>query len=284
MQKLEWRAPSGGRLLKLLEEAGVPYNAGRKALRSKDIRVNGVKVKEDCQLQAGDELCVFLPEPPRPRVIFEDERLLALEKPQGLETTGEQSLESQARLHWPAARPCHRLDAQTGGLVLFALDDKTEEALLEAIRLRLPRKIYQCIVCGIPQPAEKLLRGYLVKNARDAQVRVYDSPHPQGREILTRYRLLEQLEGGLSRLEVELITGRTHQIRAHLAHAGHPVLGDDKYGDREMNRRLGVRAQQLFAVQIALHFPQGSLLARYEGLELNCPPRWSSKVALQPDR
>ena len=104
---------------------------------------------------------------------------------------------------------------------------------------------------GTPEPAEKTLRAWLLKDAQAAHVRVLDAPQKGALPIETRYRVLSE-EGGLSRLEVDIPTGRTHQIRAQLAHIGHPILGDDKYGDRALNRKYGVRAQRLWAVRLTL--------------------------------
>ena len=113
------------------------------------------------------------------------------------------------------------------------------------------------------------MRAYLRKDAEIARVAVTDYPARGAQEIVTAYRVLEA--GEQSRLEVELITGRTHQIRAHLAHIGHPILGDDKYGDRALNRRLGLRRQQLWATRLVVH-AEGAL-AYLNGKEFTteCP-------------
>ena len=146
---------------------------------------------------------------------------------------------------------CHRLDAQTGGLLLLAKSEPAREEAVAAFAAHQVRKVYHCLVRGAPQPAEKTLRAWLEKDAQAARVRIWDSPRGGALPIETRYRTLAR-EGELSRLEVEIPTGRTHQIRAQLAHIGHPILGDDKYGDRALNRRFGVRAQQLWAVRLTL--------------------------------
>ena len=172
MKKLEFTAKSG-RLLKQLEEAGVPYAAAQKALRSKDVLVNGQRVKSDVQLGEGDTIGIFFNEP-IVAVIYEDERLLVVDKPQGMATEGENALEEKVLQMRPAARLCHRLDQNTGGLVLFAKDEEAYEAVFAAMKERTIRKFYRCIVAGAPCPREATVRAFLKKDAQAAYVKVFD--------------------------------------------------------------------------------------------------------------
>ena len=145
-----------------------------------------------------------------------------------------------------------------------ALDQKLEEnqaALDQAFRERTLKKEYTCLVRGEMRPPEKVCRAYLIKNARVGRVRVISHETPGARPIVTAYRTLSR-EGELSRLQVDLLTGRTHQIRAHLAYLAHPILGDDVYGDRAVNRRLkSVGRLKLCASSLTLHFQDGPLAA-----------------------
>ena len=161
-------------------------------------------------------------------------------------TEGENALEEKVLQTHPTARLCHRLDQNTGGLVLFAKDEEAYEAIFAAMKERTIRKFYRCIVAGAPCPREATVRAFLKKDAQAAYVTVFDIEREGAKEIITAYKTLRA--GALSMLEVELITGRTHQIRAHLAHLGCPIVGDDKYGDRALNKSLGVKMQALFAV------------------------------------
>ena len=225
----------------------------RNAFRARDVKRNGARVPADAQTLPGDVITVFCGEAEQPaQILFEDKDFLILVKRQGMPTQGPGSAETLCARHCGApVFACHRLDAQTGGLLLLAKNEPAREEAVAAFAAHQVRKVYHCLVRGAPQPAEKTMRAWLEKDAQAARVRVWDSPRGGALPIETRYRTLAR-EGELSRLEVEIPTGRTHQIRAQLAHIGHPILGDDKYGDRALNRRFGVRAQQLWAVRLTL--------------------------------
>ncbi len=206
-------------------------------------------------------------------IVWRDDNLLACDKPAGLSVAEEDGGDSlEARLNRALGRvyPVHRLDVATRGLVLFARSETARDALNQAIRARTIRKFYHCRVWGDPGSAPRELHAYLEKDEAAARVRVFDAPRPgaNAKEIVTRCRALSRgAESSL--LEVELVTGRTHQIRAHLAHEGFPLLGDDRYGDRERDRRAGVRALALEAVRLELFFPKGSALAYLNGTILS---------------
>jgi len=159
------------------------------------------------------------------------------------------------------------LDVQTGGLLLFTKDDDAFSSALEAFSKRTFQKYYTCRVKGCPARHEAVIRAYLRKDAQISRVSVTDYPARGAVEIATAYRVLERGEHAV--LEVELITGRTHQIRAHLAHIGHPILGDDKYGDRLLNRRLGLKKQQLWATRLV--FQSEGALSYLNGREFTVP-------------
>lgn len=202
------------------------------------------------------------------RVVYEDADVLVADKPRGMAVAradgGDDTLEDRLRALYGDVRPVHRLDVATAGLVLFARNAAAEAALSEAIRMRAIRKFYRCTVRGVPAPREATARAWLVKDAARAHVALFDAPRPGAKEVLTRYRVLSE-NGESAECEIELLTGRTHQIRAHMAHLGHPLLGDDHYGDRAWNRSMRAAELALTAVRLELHFPEGSSLARLEG-------------------
>ncbi|MCL1964186.1 MAG: RNA pseudouridine synthase, partial [Firmicutes bacterium] len=143
------------------------------------------------------------------------------------------------------------LDVMTGGLVLLAKDARALAVAEDAFARHALAKGYRALVRGCPTPKEAILTAYLRKDAERARVRVLDRAAEGTVPIETRYRVVEAGEE-ISRVEIGLITGRTHQIRAHMAHIGHPILGDDKYGDRAFNRDHGARRQKLWATRLVL--------------------------------
>jgi len=255
----------------LVQTAGdVPMWAIRETMKKRDVRVDGVRISGDMRVCEGQEIRVFWPKSimsmekkvlPAPEIVFEDERVLLVNKPQGIASQNEDDpLAGDSALtraieylkgkgeKTDCVHLCHRLDVQTGGLLLIVKDDDAYESAVRAFTERTFRKYYTCLVKGCPARPEETMRAYLRKDAQISRVVVTDYPARGAQEIMTAYRVVEP--GACARLEVELITGRTHQIRAHLAHIGHPILGDDKYGDRMLNRQLGLRRQQLWATRM----------------------------------
>lgn len=276
----------------LMQTAGdAPAWAVREVIKKRDVRVDGARIAGDMRVREGQEIRVFWPKSvvlagkkalPAPEIVYEDERVLLINKPQGVPSQNEDSpLEGDSALTRVIAcldargeqtdrvRLCHRLDVQTGGLLLLTKDDAAYEAAVEGFTARTFQKYYTCRVKGCPARAQKTMRAWLRKDAQLSRVAVTDYPARGAQEIVTAYRVLEA--GELARLEVELITGRTHQIRAHLAHIGHPILGDDKYGDRALNRQLGLRRQQLWATRLVFH--ASGALSYLEGrvFSVDCP-------------
>ncbi|MBO6061902.1 MAG: RluA family pseudouridine synthase, partial [Clostridia bacterium] len=170
---------------------------------------------------------------------YSDEDVFVINKPAGVTVAnadgGEDTLEARLVAAGAAAYPVHRLDAKTSGLIIFARNERAKAALDEAMRLRTVEKVYRAVVKGRPQPEKGTLKLYAVKDAAAGLVRVYEAPRAGAADMETRYKVC-RTEGGLSVVEAELVTGRTHQIRASFAHIGCPILGDDKYGDRDFNR------------------------------------------------
>ena len=240
----------------------LPESVLRRVFAAKDVRLDGQRISRESPVSAGAQFSVFLPDSASPEslsVVYEDQDVLLVNKRAGLcvEADGPGvSLAALCRQHvgappdalFPA--PCHRLDNQTCGLCLFAKNQPALDVLLTVFRERSLEKYYVCLVRGIMKPPAAVCKAWLLKNAREACVRVTDHPVPGARPIVTGYETLES--GPVSRLKVHLITGRTHQIRAHLAALGHPILGDDLYGDRALNRARKVRSLRLCAVSLRL--------------------------------
>lgn len=247
-------APAG-RADKLLEKLlAMPRWQLRDAFSRRDVKRDGKRIAPDDLLSPGDRVLIYSPFERKVAVdcVYQDSEYVLIHKMPGLPTQGPASVESAASNQLGIAlKACHRLDAQTGGLLLFA---KTEKALAEAERAFYDHRVektYRALVRGRPDPAEATLSAYLIKDSAASTVRVASRSQPGAARIRTRYRVIES-DGEISRVEVDLLTGRTHQIRAHMAYIGHPVLGDDKYGDRAFNKAHGARRQMLWAVKLTL--------------------------------
>jgi len=209
--------------------------------------------------------------------VYCDKDILCVDKRAGFEVvsrSGEADLLSLLEPLYGRLYPVHRLDANTEGLVLFARNQAACEELERAFLDRTIEKTYHCIVSGRMKQRAACLNAYCRKDADRALVHVTAHPQPGAKQMRTAYRVMrEQNANGqvYSLLEVELLTGRTHQIRAHLAFEGNPIVGDDKYGDRSVNRAAGQRRQMLLAKRVVLHFASGSPLAHLDGLALESP-------------
>ena len=222
----------------------LPERALREAFTARDVKMDGARCAKDAPVVPGAEVTVFTPYEAALPVVFENGRLLAVDKPAGVscdaDAYGSLTVADWAALQAKGAytpRLCHRLDNPTSGLLLMAKDAEAEDALKAMFARHDCQKTYVCLVRGTPSPRAATREAWLQKDAKRARVRVSDRETPGAKPIATAYETLRA--GGISLLRVTLLTGRTHQIRAHMAHLSHPVLGDDLYGDRDFNRRFG---------------------------------------------
>ncbi len=238
---------------------GITYGAIQKLFRKGDVRVNGKKVFKDTVVTDGDVIRVYYKEQERDFTpFFDNEYIACFFKPARIACTGENSLEEAIKAKYGYII-CHRLDTNTEGIVIFA---KTEEVFAEmkkVFKTRSVEKHYLTAVAGIVRGSGEL-KAYLIKNADESFVKIYDKRMPGSVEIVTRYDVIYTGRSG-SVLDVELVTGRTHQIRAHLAHTGHPVIGDPKYCPEKTNRYFGKKYQLLRAYKVIFHIADGALAA-----------------------
>ena len=227
-------------------------------LRAKDIKVNGVRTNKNVGLRAGDEIIYYTSEKqesaPTHFKVFEDENIYIADKLSGVSCEG-----LSAELNtYGTFYPVHRLDRNTCGLLVYAKTPSSEQILLKAFKEREVKKTYIAVCKNCFKSDARTLTAYLKKDQKNALVRVYDDPAEGRQKIITEYRVAKRADD-IALVTINLHTGRTHQIRAHMAHVGCPVLGDNKYGDEALNKKYGLIRQCLVAKRLEFVCLSGEL-------------------------
>ncbi len=287
----------------------LPQSRMYKAIRTKNIKVNRKRCEISQRLIEGDVVDIYLPDeffssekpsgdydflkaPAEITVVYEDENILLIDKKSGLvvhedESSTPDTLANRMKHYLydrgeydPAAENsfapalCNRLDRNTGGIVIAAKNAEALRILNLKIREREIEKKYLCITAGIPPKKADTLTNYLFKDSKTNTVTVSDRKTPSNRTIITKYRVLRRV-GELALVEVELLTGRTHQIRAHMAYIGCPLLGDGKYGSNEINRRYHIGTQALYSYKLKFVFTgESGILDYLNGREFEVGDVW----------
>ena len=257
------------KLSKFLKEkygADMPYSTFMKLLRNKDIKINGARVNKDVGLTVGDEIAVyfdgdnldFLP-------VFEKLGVVVFNKPPVLTS---EEFEEKLNKKYPFIKLCHRLDRNTSGLLVFASNETSYEEMLKAFKDRTVDKFYKAEVYGKLQNKQATLVSYLKKDEKEGLVKIFNDKVQGSVKIITEYKVIEEYEK-TSLLHVKLVTGKTHQIRAHLAHIGHFIVGDGKYGDSKINKELKAKRQKLTAYKIKFNFDKKSPLYELNETEIS---------------
>ena len=250
---------------------GLCTNTIYKALRKKDIRINDIKVNSNVFLQTGDSVKIFISDEflfkqnhCNFNKVYEDDNILIIDKPAEIEVTGSNSITSILKRQYAYIEPCHRLDRNTTGLLIFAKNKDALDILLQKFKNREIEKHYKAMVYGIPNIKSQTLEAYLFKDNKKALVYISDTPQKGYVKIVTSYKVLEKnIEKNYCILDIQLHTGKTHQIRAHLAHIGYPIIGDGKYGINKINKQFGYKTQQLSSSYIKFNFKTDAKILNY---------------------
>lgn len=248
---------------------GLTKNTLCKAFRKKDIRINNIKIGQDKTVNLGDEVTVYIVDDLlfkeiNIEKIYEDENILVVNKPNNIEVLGDNSLTNILSKEYLFISPCHRLDRNTKGIVLFAKNEASLDILLKKFKNHEIEKHYLAKVYGIPKIKAQKLTAYLFKDNKKSLVYISDTPKKGYVKIETSYTVIEtNKKENYSLLDVELHTGKTHQIRAHLAHIGFPIIGDGKYGINEINKRFGCTTQALYSYSLKFNFTTDAGILNY---------------------
>ncbi|MGN0748603.1 MAG: RluA family pseudouridine synthase [Christensenellales bacterium] len=280
MIKKEFICQKQDKLLNIVSKNEISYANANKLLRKKDIRVDNIRTTENLTVYPGQKITVFLPEETKINerkyfdVIFEDENVLIVNKQKGIEVTSqtENSIE-KILLKEKKVFPLNRLDRNTEGLVIFAKTKEFFEKLKKAMKNGEIEKFYLLEVVGIPNFENKTVISFLQKDEEKSEVKIFDNPKKDSVKIETNLNVINRSPGGTSILIAKIHNGKTHQIRAQLAHIGFPIVGDGKYGKNVDNKKFKSKTQKLTAFKLAFNFKDKEL--KYlNNLNLEIKPTW----------
>lgn len=270
---------NGKKLNKFLTDniPNLTYGFFCNTLRKKDIKVNGKRTNKDITVFENDEVIIYISDDllnsksiensVNLEIIFEDGNILVINKPANIEVTGTKSLTDLVHNHYKNSNfkpmPCHRLDRNTTGLILYAKNEQALNILLDKFKKHEIEKHYLTVVYGIPDFNYKKSECYLFKDSKKSIVYISNTPKKGYTKIITSFSVLKKNDNNTSVLDVELKTGKTHQIRAHLAHLGYPIIGDGKYGKNSINKMFNKKHQMLCSYILKFNFITDSGILNY---------------------
>lgn len=275
MKRLVVNKKYNGKKLNRFLQDNIPNlsnNLFYKTLRQKDIKVNDKRVNNNIIVYLDDKIQVYiddklLEDKTNIKIIYEDDNILVINKKANIEVTGENSLTTQVNKKYSNKKfkpmPCHRIDRNTTGLVIFAKNQETLNIIFDKFKKHEIEKHYLALVYGTPKKKCARLEDYLFKDNKKSRVYVSNIPKKGYQKIVTEYKVIKENKNNTTLLDVQIETGRTHQIRAHLAYIGYPIVGDGKYGINEINKRLGYKYQQLKSYKIKFNFTTDAGILNY---------------------
>ena len=274
MEKKIFIADKNDKLANLLSKEGFSYNYASKLIRNKDVKVDDVRVKENIDVLFGSEITVFYTEEnikQKFEIVYEDNNVYLINKKAGIEVEGPAGLEGCL----PDAMAVHRLDRNTEGLLVMAKNTEAKEILLNAFKNHEVEKKYLAEVVGSSDFKGEIYKAYLVKDKESAFVKIIKNNCKGATSIATGFKTLKSNPSS-SIVECQLITGKTHQIRAHLSFLGHAIIGDGKYGKNENNKKFKQKTQKLHCFYIKFNKLNGKL-NYLNKKEFICFPTWYPK-------
>ncbi|MBQ8015785.1 MAG: RluA family pseudouridine synthase [Clostridia bacterium] len=306
---------SGQRLDKFISKAvpALPKSLMYKYIRTKRIKVNSKRSEISTKLLEGDTVDMyindeffapvdehydFLSASKKLDIVYEDENILLLDKKVGIlshpdETEYNDTLITRVKRYLYekgeydpkdensfAPALVNRIDRNTGGIVIAAKNAESLRILNQKLKDRELEKYYLCVIHGTLKKKSGLLKGWLIKDEKKNKVKVFEHEQQGAKEIKTKYSVIDEKDG-LSLVEVELLTGRTHQIRAHFSSIGHPLLGDGKYGTNALNKPLGYKKQFLYSYKLRFAFTSDAGILEYlNNKTFEAPDVWFKKEFL----
>ena len=280
MKKIEFVADKNDKLLNLVSKQNVSYAYANKLLRQKDIRINNKKTTTNDDVSIGDVVAFFVPEIQEREIsvdiVFENERLIVVNKQKGIEveTTGIcllsdlQTIKNNKNIF-----ALNRLDRNTEGLTLFAKGKSNFDKIKKAMKNEEITKLYLAEIVGTPKWNNLSATNYLLKDDEKSEVKIFDSPKKDSVKITTDFQIISRSSGGTSVVQAAIKNGKTHQIRAQLAHLGYPIVGDGKYGKNEDNKKFKTKTQKLTCFKLIFNFSSPDLSPlNNETLEIH--PTW----------
>jgi len=280
MKKIEIMVKKQDRVLKVLEKEcqTIVYSAFVKALRQKDVLVDGIRIKDNLVVPSGAKIVAYVSDDAVKKVpfeiVYEDNNVVFVNKDKGIETSdGEYNVVDELAKAGKNVFAVHRLDRNTLGLVVMAKTIEVQKELISVFKCGNVEKLYYAEVCGEIKEAHKVLKGYLEKNKDESLVKIYNNKKPNAVAITTEYNVVKQ-SGNTALLSVKIKEGKTHQIRAHLAFNKMYIIGDGKYGKNEINAKFKAKTQHLKAYKIVFNMSNSSGLSYLNNVDLQLDNRF----------